>query len=83
MKWFVDVQYAGDSRKSAFGPFDTFEDASSTKQNVEADNPTATVGDPTERDENYLSTLPRITSIYTMGGVDYRAWSDGTTEVVS
>lgn len=83
MKWFVDVRYEGDSRKKAFGPFDTFEEASANKQAVEAGEPTATVDDPVEKDDNYLSTIPRVTSIYTIGGVNYQSWSDGTVEVVS
>lgn len=83
MKWFVDVQYDGEPRLVVLGPYDEFEDASATKQLVETDHPTATVSDPAERDDDYLSTLPQVTSIYTVGGVNYQAWSDGTVEVVS
>lgn len=83
MKWFVDAQYEGESRPKVYGPYDTFEDASSDKQAIETDNPTAVVSVPVERADNYLSTVPRVTSVYTMGGVNYQRWSDGTIEVVS
>lgn len=76
-KWFYAVTWVN-GVKGGCGPFETYEEADSSRDQYVVDTPDATVGEPFQTDENY--EFPRPKAVISRGnGTEYMLYSDGST----
>jgi hypothetical protein len=84
MPWWIKFVPRGGTKPVAMGAFDTEEEAQTClegyRQGDEPYGPPEDPGELVEAPMGYPSTLPHVMGTEVRNGIEYRVWSDGTTE---